>query len=266
MSIDPRLMERRKDVAENNAKRNVTRLLKFLGLAMAVSFVVWLLFSPWLSVGRVDVTGVSVSDADTILMHEGIVVGTPMIRVRAGAAELALLGDQWIAEASVEMRWPNGVVVTVEERTAVAWVETSDGWARRAIDGVALPSEPTPDDEMARLEMTEVDDEKATSSVEVLGALEFIDALSPRRRSGAVVTTIDGELWATVTGFQVRLGRAIEMREKALSLDALLGEDIPEGSVLVLMAPTNPAVMTPQGEVETSDQTGGPPEEEEGDD
>jgi hypothetical protein len=35
------------------------------------------------------------------------------------------------------------------------------------------------------------------------------------------------------------------MREKALSLAALLNEDMPDSSVLILIAPTNPAIMTP---------------------
>jgi hypothetical protein len=48
-----------------------------------------------------------------------------------------------------------------------------------------------------------------------------------------------------VTGFQVRLGRATEMRAKALSLAALLREQPAPGSILTLIAPTAPAITTP---------------------
>jgi hypothetical protein len=48
-----------------------------------------------------------------------------------------------------------------------------------------------------------------------------------------------------VGGYQVRLGRPVEMGEKALSLAALLREQPPAGSILTLIAPTNPAI-TPQ--------------------
>jgi hypothetical protein len=55
----------------------------------------------------------------------------------------------------------------------------------------------------------------------------------------------DGELWAEVAGFQVRLGRAVEMRAKALSLAALIREQPAPGSILTLIAPTHPAVTPP---------------------
>lgn len=254
MSIDPRLMERRKVVAEVNAKRNVARLLKFLAFVVIVASTVWLFFSPWLSVSRVETAGVSVSSTNSILAEVGIVAGTPMIRIRAGAAEQALLADPWVAEANVAVRWPNHVFVSVTERTPVAWAHTAGGWARRALDGVALPSASSPDGDMAHVEMPELVEVSASSSTDLLGALEFVSALPTRRHPGTVVTTSRGELWATVAGYQVRLGRAVEMREKALSLDALLDEDIPEGSVLVLIAPTNPAVMAPTPE-ETDQET-----------
>jgi hypothetical protein len=37
------------------------------------------------------------------------------------------------------------------------------------------------------------------------------------------------------------------MTEKALSLAGLLRQQIPEGSVIVMIAPTNPSVLTPSG-------------------
>jgi hypothetical protein len=84
------------------------------------------------------------------------------------------------------------------------------------------------------------------TSREVLGALEFVDGLTPELRPGARVRVEpEGEIWAEVTGFQVRLGRATEMRAKALSLAALLREQPAPGSILTLIAPTAPAITTP---------------------
>lgn len=248
MSIDPRLRERRNTVAEHNAKRSVTRLLKFLALCLIAGSIVWLFFSPWLSVGEVETSGVSMSATHSILVEKGVVAGTPTVSVRPGAVETALLDDPWIAAASLTVEWPDRVIVVVEERVPLAWVHTAGGWARRAIDSASLPSEGPPDEQMVRIDLPDLSDESAVESTELAGALEFVDSLPVRRHPGAVVTMTDGEFWATVAGYQVRLGRAVEMREKALSLDALLDESIPEGSVLVLIAPTNPAVMTPSSE------------------
>jgi cell division protein FtsQ len=247
VSIDPRLVERRRTVAEDNAKRNVGRLLKFLVALVIAGGLVWLAFSPWLSVSQVDTTGIVSSAANSLLVERGVVAGTPMFQISEAATESALLDDAWIDEAEVSKHWPNRVTVDIVERTPVAWTKTASGWTRRAIDGVALPSATEPDPEMGRVEMPELADVAAPTTPDLLGALAFIDALPSAMRSDAVVSRHDGELWATVSGFQVRLGRAVEMREKALSLQALLQEQIPTGSTLVLIAPTNPAVMTPGG-------------------
>jgi POTRA domain, FtsQ-type len=253
MSIDPRLMERRQTVAEDNAKRNVTRLLKFLAFALVVGALVWLVFSPWMSVSQVDTSGVEASNAYAILADQQVVAGTPMIRLDARGTEQALLEDPWVGEAKVRLHWPNRVEVAIVERVPVAWALTAGGWTRRAIDGVALPSGPEPDPEMVRIEMPELADVAATSTPEMLGALQFVEALPTSLRRGSEVSHHDGEMWATVLGYQVRLGRAVEMREKALSLSALLEEDLPAGAVLVLIAPTNPAVMSPGADDVTAD-------------
>lgn len=257
MTIDPRLIERRKTVAEDKAKRNLSRLLKFLTGVVVVGALVWLFFSPWLSVSRVDTNGFDVSAGQSILADLRVVAGTPMFQISADSTEAALLEDPWIAEAQVGKVWPNLVTVDVVERTPVAWTRTGERWTRRAIDGVALPSAPEPDDEMARIEMAGLADVAAETAPDMLGALEFVEALPASLHSGTVVTTNDGELWATVQGYQVRLGRAAEMREKALSLHALLQEQIPEGSLLNLIAPTIPSYLAPGAgeEPEVDDQS-----------
>jgi cell division protein FtsQ len=256
MSIDPRLEERRKVVAEQIAQRNVGRLLRFLLALVIAGAVAWLLFSPWLSVNQLEIAGIATSDAHAILARHRIIAGTPMILISAGRAEVALEEDPWIVEASVYITWPDRIVVEVTERSPIAWTRTESGWTRRAIDGVALPSEVKPDGTMARVELPELNDEEAVTAADMLGALAFVDALPERLHQGTVVTTHDNELWATVTGFQVRLGRPVEMREKALSLTALLAEGIPESSIVVLIAPTNPATMTPGTVAETVSEQG----------
>lgn len=262
MSIDPRLIERRKTVAEDNAKHNVTRLLKFLGVVLAIGAAVWLVYSPWLSIEQVETSGISASNANSILVDKGVVAGRPMLTASAAGTEQALLADPWIAEATVSKRWPDEVRVEVVERVPVAWTNTDTGWTRRAVDGVALPSEGEPTSELAHVDMPELADVAAPTSPDMLAALEFAAALDPGLDDGAVVHMHEGELWAEVSGFSVRLGRADEMTEKALSLAALLREEIPEDSVIVMIAPTNPSVLTPGGAAaaaaaaeQTSDET-----------
>ncbi len=102
--------------------------------------------------------------------------------------EAALLEDPWIELAEVDRDWPNRVVVAVIERSPVAWTNTESGWTRRALDGVALPSGTEPDDVMARVDMPHLADAAAATAPDMLGALEFIDALPRDLRPGTVVS------------------------------------------------------------------------------
>jgi cell division septal protein FtsQ len=243
MSIDPRLAERRRVVAEDHAHRNIRRLLRFLLLLIGLGAIVWFALSPWVSVGRVRTAGVVSSDAAAILEAHQIVVGTPMILVRTGEVEGALESDPWVIEADVALDWPNDVVVKVTERVPRAWVETAGGWVRRAEDGFPVPSGIEPDNTLGWVRLPTVTEEDAVQSDLVLGSIDFLANLPPQIAVLTAVRLEEGELWAVVDGYQVRLGRATEMRQKAISLVSLMAEGLPKTATLVLIAPTHPSVI-----------------------
>ncbi|MFQ5522507.1 MAG: cell division protein FtsQ/DivIB [Acidimicrobiia bacterium] len=254
MIIDPRLRERRKAVAEERARHSVRRLIRFLVLAGIAGAAVWFLFSPWMRVAQVRTSGIVVSDSYSILASHRVVAGTPMILLKPSQVEEALEEDPWIRSARVHRRWPDEVIVQVEERAPAAWVETTGGWSRRALDGVALPSPTGPNDELPRVRLPNVADVQAETSPWVLGAIEFAQTLHEAGGVNSELWVDGGELWADVEGFSVRLGRPGEMEAKALALLALLSEPLPEGATLVLIAPDHPAVSPPSVEdgVDTS--------------
>ena len=242
MSIDPRLLERRREVAEDRAHRNVGRLLRFLIVLTLAAAVAWLAFSPWLSVSQVRTAGISVSGANAILSEEGVVAGTPMIMLRARAVEEKLLDDPWISDARIHLDWPNEVIVGVVERVPVAWVQTADGWTRRSLDGASLPGGSVPDESLPKAILPAVGGPEASTSPLVLGSVEFYAALPTSLWPSSVIRVESGELWATVDGYDVRLGRPVEMEAKAATLVVMLAESIPTGAVIVLIAPTHPAI------------------------
>lgn len=245
MSIDPRLADRRKEVAEERARRNIGRLLRFIVGLGVLGAVVWLLLSPSFSVRDFDLTGVHSSSTREILDQAQVVMGRPLVLIRPSSVEDTLLSDPWIREADVDLDWPNRAVVSINERTPVAWVESSEGWSRRAVDGVALPGVDVPDDTMAHIMIPGIGDDEIVGSLTALGALAFVDTLPVSLSSNAVIEERSGELWAVVAGFDVRLGRSSEMEAKALSLAALLAEPLVPGSEINVIAPTNPAVTPP---------------------
>ncbi|MFV1963140.1 MAG: cell division protein FtsQ/DivIB [Acidimicrobiia bacterium] len=260
--MDPRLLERRKAVAEHSAQRNVGRLLKFLVMVFIAGSLVWLAFSPWLSVSQVRTAGIAVSNANETLAANQVVAGTPMIILRPAAVERALELDPWVRSARVYREWPDEVIVRVDERVPVAWFQTAGGWARRDIEGVAVPGPDSPDDTMPWIRLPELDDADVEGSVFVLGAAEFVTSL-PDSTDGEITMRVEGgELWAVVDGYQVRLGRPVEMGAKARSLIVLLQEPLAENSVLILIAPTNPAVQPPETPSVSTEEGGENPEGE----
>lgn len=243
--MDPRLLERRKAVAEDSAQRNVGRLLKFLVMMIIVGSLVWLAFSPWLSVSQVRTAGIVASHANETLAANRVVAGTPMFMLRPAAVERALELDPWVRSARVHRKWPNEVIIRVDERVPVAWFQTAGGWARRDIEGVAVPGPNSPDDTMPWIRLPGLDDVDVENSVFVLGAAEFVASLPDSTHSDMTMGVEGGELWAVVDGYHVRLGRPVEMGAKARSLIVLLQEPLAENSILVLIAPTHPAVQPP---------------------
>jgi cell division protein FtsQ len=254
MTMDPRLEDRRREVAEDRARRNVRRLIRFLLAIGVIGAGVWLFLSPWLSAQEIEVRGVSASATEEILVQERVVAGRPLILIFDRSVEEALTADPWVKDADVHVDWPDGVLVQIVERVPVAMVETRGGWAQRSVDGYALPGGPSgPSDTMPTVVLTEIADPDATDSILLLSALEFVDTLPVSIGSSVVVDQRDGELWATVSGLEVRLGRPTEMEAKALTLTALLDRGVAPGSTVNLIAPTNPAIVAPA-----------PPEEESG--
>ncbi|HLF60347.1 MAG TPA: FtsQ-type POTRA domain-containing protein [Acidimicrobiia bacterium] len=246
MTIDPRLKERRQVVAEDRARRNIGRLLKLMIAPVLGGVAIWVVLSPWLSVDEVVTTGVTASETHGALADLGVVAGTPMMLIRPERVQQALLADPWVKSASVMRDWPDRVIVQVEERVALAWVETEAGWAHHALDGVALPSAQTPDGEMAWIRLPEASPADGKAVRDLLGALEFVAGLPEPLRAGTTIRMSgNGEFWGEVSGYEVRLGRAVEMGAKARTLTALLGEGPPPGSVLNLIAPAHPAITPP---------------------
>lgn len=256
MTIDPRLLERRRSVAEVNAHRSMGRLLRFLAVILLLGGVFWLAMSPWFSVARVRTAGIVSSNAHASLAERGVVVGTPMVLVRTGDVESSLEADPWIIEARVDRDWPDEVVVRVIERIPVIWVQSAEGWSWRAVDGKSVPGPESPDESSPKLIAQVMPESELDGSLLVQGAAEFVVSLPDPLRQGLTLVMEQGEIWAEVEGYEIRLGRPVDMEAKALSLGALLREDLPAGSTLILVAPTNPAVELPGSEAAEAESAG----------
>jgi len=242
IEVDRRMAARRRQVDEVQARSSLARLMWVLVLALAAALTVWLFRSPVLAVSSISVSGFEAAEIESILSANGVVLGRPMVTVRPPGVAKALLADPRIKDASVELDWPQGVVVRIEPRRAVAWANLGGKWGQVGVDGVVMATASEPSD---GLPILEVPWDGSDPSAQALGGLEFLAALDVLVAQQTVVITRGDELWAMLPNVTIRLGRPIHMSAKASALEAVLAQGVEIGSVVNLLAPARPAVMIP---------------------
>ena len=236
--MDDRFAERREAVAEARARRSLRRTLRIMLLAALVAGIAYLLQSPILSVDEIEIDGVARSGTLATLERFGIVRGEPLAYLDLAEAREAIAADPWVESVDLDRSWPTTVRVTVEERQPLA---IADG-VMVAVDGVILPG--PADAELPSIVMGATPADGRYGQPEVLGALEFLSALGADGAGAAIGTGEEG-LVALVRVYRVRLGRPVDMAQKALALSSVLDQNPPEGSEITLLAPERPAVLPP---------------------
>lgn len=247
---DDRFAQRRQVVAEDRARRSLKRTAQVLVVAALAASVVYVANSPLLSVQSIDVVGVGLSRAIETLAEHDISIGEPMFTLNVSEAEAAIAGNPWVIDVSVDRRWPTTIDVVVTERSALAVVGTSRDVV--AIDGVVLPGDGSG---LPLILLPAVSTDGVYTSADVVGSLQFIEALRPDLVViTRIVADVDG-LIAEVGEYRVRLGRPVDMAEKARALGPVIDRQPAPGSEITLIAPGRPAVLSP-GDDPASDDDG----------
>jgi cell division protein FtsQ len=119
-------------------------LVSSVGVAWAARRHV--LTSARFAITDIEVTGNDRRPADALVSESGLAVGTNVFAADLEAARERLLGDSWIAEATLARRLPGTVFIHVAERKPAAlvalgdvWLATSDGVPFKRLD----PDDPT---------------------------------------------------------------------------------------------------------------------------
>lgn len=118
--MDPRLRARRISVARTRGRRRLRRVVALVATTALVAATIALSRSSLLDVDAITVTGASRTGRDRALATAGIERGRAMTSVDSGAAEARLEALPWVADATVDRRWPGAVRIRVRERVAVA--------------------------------------------------------------------------------------------------------------------------------------------------
>ena len=134
--------------------RRLLRLAQGLALLLPLTGLAWvLLWSSWLAVDRVVVTGLGrVSDAQ-VRAAVDVPLGTPLARVDTGDVADAVRDLPPVADVDVERSWPGTLRVVVRERGVAAGVERDGSVVLVDADGVGFATEPRLPPGVARLEV-----------------------------------------------------------------------------------------------------------------
>ena len=255
MTVPPmnaRIEERRLGVSEDNARRRLRRLLLFAALVGLGALVAWLLQSPVFAVREVVVRGVENSTAFARLEAIDVVAGVPTLSVKVDAVQAELERDPWIKDSRVVVQWPGHVEVDVIEFVAIASVQTGSTWVLVSGEGSVLETlnERAPGLGSVTMLTEQLRPGQQVTDVNVAGAVLFIGRIGDRISAPTVVWTDGDGLIATVDGYRVRIGPAVDVEAKAAAVVAVLADGLPEGSIIDVVSPTRPAVAIPQPEVE----------------
>ena len=200
------------------AWRPLLAMVLVLALVGGGIWAVW--FSSWLAVDTIDVSGEQTVDATDIRARSGIDVGEPLVRVDIAAAERRIGALAVVRSVSVTRQWPNGILISIHERVAIAVVEIGDRLRGMDADGVVFR-----DYKKAPPGLPRVETSIGTTSAALKEAAKVISAL-PEDLTLIVdhvqVTTVDQISLVLKDGRTVIWGSANESDTKAEVLATLL--------------------------------------------
>ena len=143
-AIDPRIHARRRAVRRRSSLGRRVTLIAVV-LVVGLCGLAWpLTHSRLLSANALTVYGATHTGDAAVLAAAGLTTHPPMIDVNIASAARRIEALPWIARAQVERNWPDGVVVTVSERTVVAVVADGTGWAELDATGRVLSTVASP--------------------------------------------------------------------------------------------------------------------------
>jgi cell division protein FtsQ len=200
------------------AWRYLLVLVVVLAIVGGGIYAVW--FSQWLAVEKIDVSGEQTVQQKDIVARSGIDEGEPLVKVDLAAAERRIGSLAVIKSVSVTRQWPHGVLISIEERVAIAVVQIGGTLRGMDADGVVFR-----DYKKAPPGLPRVETSIGTTSAALKEAAKVVAAL-PQSLSLIVdhvqVTTVDQISLVLKDGRTVVWGSADQSDTKADVLAVLL--------------------------------------------
>lgn len=246
--IDPRLAERRRVVRRRLTRRRRVVLVA-LGAVVVLAALAWpLAHSRFLSATVVRVVGNDRTTVAAVLDASGLATRPPMIDVNGALAADRIEALPWVLSARLELHWPDGVVVRMTERRAVAVVaDGSAGWAELDRTGRVLATVSSPPSGLVHLSTGSPGPPGTTlgSAAPSLTVAAALPVAFKAMVTGVSPSPGDGVDLALSGGIGVVFGTATQLPAKFEDVASLLaGAGLAPGSVIDVSVPDSPVVTT----------------------
>lgn len=245
--IDPRIRERRAEVLRSQARRRLRRALVVVAVAAAAVCGWVLLHSSLLSARVITVVGAVHTPTAEIVDAAGLSHHPPLLDVgTANAAAVERL--PWVSSATVAREWPDGVRITVVERTPAAAVAagTTGGWAVVDRSGRVLAIDAARPSGVVAVSGTGPPGRPGSVLADARPALRVAGSL-PKAFGGQVVDVQQnpaGDVTLHLrSALTVYLGSTASLRQKYEDVAALLaGAHVSAGQSIDVSVPATPVV------------------------
>lgn len=223
-AVDPTTVRSRKRFARRQWARRWLTWRPVVALLLVIALLaggIWLVFfSSVLAVESVDVEGTRTLDEAEVRAVATVPEGEPLARVDLDSIRARVQALAVVRSAEVTREWPDGVLITVEERVAIAVVEIGGRIRGMDADGVVFRDYATAPPGLPRVRTsTETRTDALQEAARVVAALPT--GIS-RRVDHVSVATIDQIELVLRDGRTVMWGSAEDSEQKAAVLVRLL--------------------------------------------
>ena len=202
-----------------NELTSVKNALSVLVLALVVALYLFA-NSTFFELEQIEWTGLTYLSAEQLNAY----IDLPTLNVwRLDTRELvsSLRQHPWIANAKVTWRWPNRLIVRVQERTPVAQIPTEGGWVLLDREGTILPAI----QHEILWDMPICTGLDLEAAEQLVATSRLITLIPPRLAPFISEWNAQQRAFITRSGVEVHMGEPVELEEKFALLEGIL-EDL----------------------------------------
>lgn len=201
-----------------NELSSVKNALSVLVLALVIALYLFA-NSTFFETDKIEWTGLSYLSEDQLDLYVDFPV-TNVWRVDTRELVSALMEHPWVETAKATWRWPNRVIVNVQERTPIAQMPTAGGWVLLDREGGLLPS--TQAGVMYSLPI--VTDLDIASSEQLVATARLICMIPAKLQGSISEWNVSNRSFVTRTGIEILMGQPVDLNEKFVLLEKILDD------------------------------------------